>query len=103
VVRYRLHGEIEYGKFREALDIWKQLAELSVKRGWPKLTVWSPVVGQGNIMIVEADYPDMATWERVNIEFMSDSEVMGLFRQTAAYVTQGTSYDELLSAAPDLA
>lgn len=103
MVRYRLHGEIEYGKFREALEIWKQIAELSVKRGWPKLTVWSPVVGQGNIMIIEADYPDMATWERVNGEFLSDAEVMGLFRQTAAYVTQGSSYDELLSAAPDLA
>ena len=100
MVRYRLHGEIEYGKFREALEIWKQIAELSVKRGWPKLTVWSPVVGQGNIMIIEADYPDMATWERVNGEFLSDAEVMGLFRQSATYVVQGSSYDELLLAAP---
>jgi hypothetical protein len=98
-----LHGEIQYGKFREALEFWKQIGELTIKRGWPKLTVWAPVVGQGNLMIVEADYPDMATWERVNSEFLSDAEVMGLFRQSAALVIQGTSFDELLSAAPELA
>jgi hypothetical protein len=103
MVRYRLHGEIEYGKFREALDIWKQLAELTIKRGWPKLTIWSPVVGHGNLMIIESDYPDMATWERVNGECLTDAEFMGLFRQSAAYVTQGSSFDELLTASPDLA
>jgi hypothetical protein len=103
MIRWRLHGEIQYGKFREELEIWKQIGELTIKRGWPKLSVWSPVVGTGNKLIVEADYPDMATWERVNGEFLSDAEVMGLFRQAATYVIQGTSFDELLSAAPELA
>jgi len=42
MVRYRLHGEIKYSKFREALEIWKQIGALTLKRGWPKLTVWFP-------------------------------------------------------------
>jgi len=103
MVRYRLHGEIKYSKFREALEIWKQIGALTLKRGWPKLTVWSPVVGQGNLMIVEGDYPDMATWDRVNSECQTDAEFMGLFRGTSEYVIQGTSFDELLAAAPELA
>jgi hypothetical protein len=103
MVRYRLHGEIQYGKFREALEIWKQIAALSIERGWPKPTMWSPVVGQGNMMIVEIDYPDLATFDRVFQEFQTDPEAMGLYRGTAQYVTQGTSRDELLSASPELA
>jgi hypothetical protein len=103
MIRHRLHEEIEYGKFREALDIWKQIGELSVKRGWPKPTVWSPVVGQSNLMIVEADYPDMATWHRISGEAQGDVEYMGLFRGTAQYAIQGSSFGELLSPAPELA
>ena len=103
MIRWRLHGEIQYGKFREELEIWKQIGELTIKRGWPKLTVWSPVVGQSNLIIVEADFPDMAAWERVNNEALTDAEYMGLFRQAATYVIQGTSFDELVSAAPELA
>src|ERR1700724_2368190 len=103
MVRYRQHNEIQYGKFREALDLWKQIAALSVKRGWPNLTLWSPVVGRANMMIIEIDYPDMATFERLNDEFQTDAEVMGLDRSSAQHVIQSTSHDELLFASPELA
>ena len=92
MVRYRLHGEIQYGKFREALEIWKQIAALSVKRGWPKPTMWSPVVGQGNMMIVEIDYPDLATFDRVFQEFQTG------FRRTETFGIACVSSEKRLNA-----
>jgi NIPSNAP len=103
MVRTRFILEVRYGHFSECLKAAGQLNEIARERGWAEATFWVPTVGAANELIVENDYPDLATYEReVNAQF-SDAEWMKAFRSTVDAVVQGTLRSELLQTAPQLA
>jgi NIPSNAP len=101
--RSRFSVEVRYGHFAEYLKIAEQLNEIARARGWAEFTFWTPTVGKGNEFIAEAEYPDLATYQKENDAFLSDAEAMQVFRRTAEHVVQGSGQSELLQTAPQLA
>ncbi len=75
--RHRLRQQILYGHFREYIEIVEALNVLARERGWTESTLWTPTVGASNEVIVETEFPDLATFQRQNEAFYSDAEVMG--------------------------
>ena len=93
--RHRFYQQVIYGHFNEFLKANDELNAIARKKGWPVATVWKPVVGTGNEAVLETDYADLATFERVNHAFQADPESMKIFRGTASLVVQGSVHDEL--------
>ena len=71
--RHRLRQQILYGHFREFIEIAEALNGLARERGWAESTLWTPTVGAANEVIVETEYPDLATFQRENEAFYSDA------------------------------
>jgi hypothetical protein len=94
--RYRQHAQVAYGHLNDVLKAWTDLNAIARKHGWPELKVWTPVVGTGNEMVIEADFPDLAAFDKANQETSSDAEWMKTFRGTAQWVVQGSAHDEIL-------
>ena len=101
--RYRVHVQVRYGRFKEHLEVCERLNELARSRGWTESTFWVPTVGTGNEVIIETDYPDLATFQREGDAFSSDREAMKLLRSTSELVVEGSARSELLEPAPTLA
>jgi hypothetical protein len=99
--RLRLIAEVKYGHFKEYLELSTKMNELIRERGWTEFAVWSPAVGTANEVIAEADYPDLATFEKEGDAFQSDAEAMKLNRSFAEHTVQGSARSELLVTVPD--
>jgi len=93
--RHRAYAQVIYGHFNEFLKATEELNAIARKKGWPESTIWTPVVGTGNEAVLETDYPDLASFERINRAFQSDSESMKIYRGTAGLVVQGSVRDEI--------
>jgi hypothetical protein len=94
--RYRAYAQVIYGHFNDVLKVYQELNAISRKRGWPEWTVWTPVIGTANEIVVEQEFTDLASFERANKAFQSDTEAMRVFRGAAGLVVQGSSHDELV-------
>jgi hypothetical protein len=101
--RHRLRQQVLYGHFREYIEILEALNDLARERGWTESTLWTPTVGASNEVIVETEFPDLATFQRENEAFYSDAEVMKHVRRLGEHVVQGSVYDELIEQAPHIA
>ena len=101
--RHRLRQQILYGHFRAFIEIAEALNGVARERGWTESTFWTPTVGAANEVIVETEYPDLATFQRENEAFYSDAEVMKQVRRLSEHVVQGSVHDELLEQAPHIA
>ena len=101
--RHRLHVHIRYGHFKDYLALAEELNELGRSRGWAESTFWTPTVGAANELVVETDYPDLATFQRVNEAFSSDPEAMKLVRSGIEHVVEGSVHDQLIQQAPHIA
>ena len=44
----------------------EELNAVARKKGWPEATVWTPVVGTGNAVVLEDEYADLASFESGN-------------------------------------
>jgi hypothetical protein len=98
-----MRSEVVYGHFADVLRVMDELNKLMRDRGWSEFTSWTPTVGKGNELIFEAEYTDLATFERETQAFFSDAEAMALWRQAGEHIVQGSFYSELVEPAPHLA
>jgi hypothetical protein len=94
--RWRFHTQVVYGHFNEYLKAQLELNAISRKRGWPESSIWIPVVGTGNEVVLEAEYADLASFQKVGDAFQSDAEAMKILRSTSSQVVQGSQRTELL-------
>jgi hypothetical protein len=99
--RFRTIAQVKYGHFKEYWEISKKLDQLARERGWTEFTYFSPVAGLGNEVVAEADYPDLATFDKESESFQSDAEAMNLNRSFAEHIVQGSARTELLVTVPD--
>ncbi|HEU5010340.1 MAG TPA: NIPSNAP family protein, partial [Gaiellaceae bacterium] len=65
--------------------------EIARARGWAEATFWVATVGTANELIAEADYPDLATFEREGDAQAADKEWMNVIRSTVDMVVQGSA------------
>ena len=98
--RMRLINEIKYGQFGDWIKTWQKLDSIMQERGWVPGRLLVPTAGNNNEVIVEFEYPDLATFERENQAFYSDEGAFKAFRAGAEFVVQGTARTELLEDVP---
>lgn len=98
--RVRMVAEVRYGEFGAYLGTVRELAAVAEKRGWAPMRVLVPTVGRNNEIVIESDYPDLATYQRENEAFYADEEAFAAFRSGAPYIVQGTSRTELYEDMP---
>jgi hypothetical protein len=101
--RYRMQSTAKYGHYNDVVSTLRQVNEISSQRGWAVGRILSPFVGDGNVVVLETDYPDLATFEREMNEFYADAEAMKIWRSGAEHVVEGSNRDELYLDAPTLA
>src|SRR4051794_10860831 len=101
--RQRIRQQVLYGQFREYMEAAQELIARRQALGLAAPRLWAPVVGQGNEIVWELDYADLATFERETAAFYSDTDAMKHWRALWQLVVQGTTQDELLQEAPRIA
>jgi hypothetical protein len=104
MVRHRVHMVAELGKYRDALSWVAEMNAASRKLGLPEATVWAPLVGDFNNMIVETEYADLATFESLTDKFQNDPQAMAVFRRGRDWGSASHwPKDEVLISAPNIA
>lgn len=101
--RQRIHQQVLYGQFREYMEIAKAVIALREKLGLAAPTLWIPTLGTANEVVWEFEYPDLATFQRENEVFYSDSDAMKQWRRLWQHAVQGSTHDELLEEARAIA
>jgi hypothetical protein len=99
--RFRITAQVQYGHYKEYFELGKKLNEISRERGWVEFTFMSPIAGNANEVVAEADYLDLATFQKEGEAFQTDPEAMKLNREVAQHVVQGSARSELLVTIPD--
>ena len=94
--RHHYRCEVRYGQFRQFVDLSRQISALEAARGWAVSTIWTPVVGIANEVIVIAEYATLDAFEREREARRADADYLKLSRQTEELMTPGTFRDELL-------
>jgi hypothetical protein len=97
-----LRQEIIYGRYKEVVESIDEINGLLRSRGMAEYRAWTPTFGKLNELILELEFPDLATYERESDAFSSDLEIMKLWRSSAQLVVQGSAANELLEPAPQL-
>ena len=98
--RVRTICEVKYGHFGAYFSAMKKLAKISEARGWAPLRLMVPTAGQNNQLVMEQEYPDLATFQKENDLFYSDEEAFEVFRGSAEHVVQGTARTEIYEDMP---
>jgi len=93
--RHRTYQQVIYGHFNDFLKATEELNAIAHKRGWPESSIWNPVVGTGNEVVLEEEYSDLATFAKVGDAFQSDEEAMKIVRSTTHMIVQGSARNEL--------
>ena len=80
--------------WNKAIAIVDEINKLCASKGWAQASVFTRTVGRFGEMCLEIDFPDLATMERENKEWMEDPD-----RQTDATYrcdrNRGSGYSEL--------
>jgi hypothetical protein len=96
MVRHRYHITVELGRFNEGLKWARAMNADAQKNGWPEAKMMSPGFGPVNQLILEWEYPDLATFDKVQSEFYVNAETMATFRSGVGLDAPGTHpWDEV--------
>ena len=93
--RMRSYQQVLYGKYNDFVSAWTELNRIEQSRGRHTASIWVPTVGTGNEVMLEWEYPDLATLQAESDAFNQDTDSMRVFRQTASLVVQGSNRSEL--------
>ena len=104
MVRHRLHLVAALGKYREAIEWVGEMNAAVRKLGLPEATAWSPIQGDFNTIILETEYPDLATFDSMTTKFQEDPHAMTVFRKGNEWgSTSHWPKDEVIVSAPTIA
>jgi hypothetical protein len=101
--RARLIVEVKIGRFKDYTEICEKANDLAKARGWAESTTWVTAFGTLNEVIVDTEYPDLATLEREQEAFNTDPEARELVISAVDCIVQGSGRSELISSIPALA
>ena len=91
--RHRFHFSVERGHYNEFFKSMEKLNRINRERGWKEFRMWGLVFGPINHVVLETEYPDLATLEREYKAFQQDGEAMKVWREPSDIVED--AYDEL--------
>lgn len=91
-----------WGATMELLSLGEEFNKLAVAKGWVEGMYWFPTVGENEI-IVEWDYPDLATFQRETEGMMTEPEMMALAERIGAVDVYRSPFSELVNTVPSFA
>ena len=98
--RLRYHMVVrDLDGWNEAIDLARQVNEISKRLGLPTGTLWTETVGPFNHLIAETDYESLALYESSFKALMEDSEAQQLWPRFEAVMVPDKGYTELLEHA----
>jgi hypothetical protein len=81
---------LKFGKARDALAVWKEMAAYGKRKGQPgSPRVLTDLVGNYYTFVMETTFPDLASWER-DMRGMMDDEWRGLYQKFTPLVESGS-------------
>lgn len=101
MIRERMHATVhDLSSWNEYLAVIRDIDEVQAAAGRvPSSGVWTQVVGQYNEIIVELDYPDLATYESETKAAMSDPQVVKLASRIETLTIADKGFNELFVTA----
>lgn len=101
--RHQLHVKVQLGRFRDYYDVITNMNETLESKGMTPVQIWAPTAGaEMNTVILVTDHASLVEWDREMKQFMTDPEVMKLWRESAEYV-EGHPREELWETAYQIA
>lgn len=75
---YRVRNIVKVGRdgWDGAIETAQRFELISKKRGWQEGAIWTQSFGPYNEIVIEYDYPDLATYEREQAAVFADEEAM---------------------------
>ena len=96
MVRNRQHMTVTLGRFNDALQWARAMNADARKNGWAEGRIMAPGFGPVNQLVLEFEYPDLATYEKQQNEFSNNAEAMKTFRSGIDLNAPGTHpWDEI--------
>lgn len=81
--------------WNEAIAIVDEVNKLCASKGWSQATVYTRTVGRFGEICIETEYPDLATLERENKEWMAEPGIGELMRRIDAIALEDPGHSEL--------
>jgi len=102
---YRLSAVcvVQYGKFREYSGLVKRLSDVCEAKGWAKPRFLTRTVGTNNEVVLEFEYPDLASLQAESHAQNTDPEFMGPFRESEQYIYPQSARTEIYEDVFDIA
>lgn len=91
-----------WGATMDLLSLGEEYNKLAAGKGWVEGTFWFPTVGENEI-IVEWDYPDLATFQRETEGMMTEPDMLALAQKISDVDASRSPYSELVNTAPSFA
>ena len=95
----RFHFKAKDGEsWMKLLQLMEEVNKISTDKGLIQASFWTQSYGTFNEIVVEAEYPDLATLEKETQAFMGDPEIMSRLMQ-AGELTREPGHSELWQTA----
>jgi hypothetical protein len=91
---------VKYGHFGAYLKTVQELERVVEQRGWARTRMLVPTVGANNEIVLENEYPDLATFQAENEAFYADAEAFEIFRSGADHIVEGSARTALYEDVP---
>lgn len=101
--RFRLYQQVLYGHYNEFYAAVEELNAVEKSKGRAAMTVWAPTIGENNLVVLESEYSDLASFQKESDAFGQDPDSMRVFRSMAPFVVQGSARTELWESAVSMA
>jgi hypothetical protein len=99
--RARVIAQVKFGRFKDYTEICGKINDIAKARGWAESTIWVTSFGTANQVIIETEYPDLATLQREEEAFNSDEEARALIGGAVDCLVEGRT--ELIQTVPTFA
>ena len=101
MIRERMHATVrDLEAWNEYLSLVRDIDEVQAAAGRTTSSgVWTQLVGPYNEIVVELDYPDLATYEADTRATMSDPQVVKLASRFESLTLVDKGYNELFVSA----
>jgi hypothetical protein len=81
--------------WNELVAIVDEINKLCASKGWTQGTLFTRTVGRYNELCLEFDYPDLATMEREDKEWLAEPGIGKLIRRLDPIAKEDPGYSEL--------
>ena len=100
--RHQLHAQVRIGQYRDFYNLYEKLDKLVRAKKLVPTQLWGVTVGPLNNAVLVTDYESIEAYDRNLKAFVSDPDLMSVWREMGKHV-DGIPWDELWESAYQIA